>query len=220
MTLTAEMVKKAAFKAGCGDIGIANIERFKNAPRGMHPKNIFPDCKSVICIVQPIPRGSYRGIIEGTHWNNYTFFAYGKLNTLYRPLVGYETSCFIEDNGYEAVLLYPSVPERPGNRPAAADDRPVPDVSLNVRIAAVAAGLGEIGWSKVFLHKKYGPRVRIGTILTDAELEPDPLMEPGTLCDQCMRCAADCPGAIPHKKDARLISIQIEDKTYQWDDAP
>ena len=70
LTLTSQMVKAAAFKAGCGDIGIANIERFDGAPRMMHPKNIFPDCKSVITIAQPIPRGSYRGITEGTHWGD------------------------------------------------------------------------------------------------------------------------------------------------------
>ena len=82
MELTAEMVKDAARCAGCGDVGVANIERFAGAPRQMHPKNIFPDCRSVISIVQPIPRGVYRGITEGTHWPNYTFYGYNRLNTL------------------------------------------------------------------------------------------------------------------------------------------
>ena len=106
MKLTAAMVKEAAFTRA-GDVGIANIERFANAPRQMHPKNIFPDCRSVITIVQPIPRGSFRGITEGTHWANYTFYSYNKLNTLFRPAVTYETACFIEDHGWEAVPLYP-----------------------------------------------------------------------------------------------------------------
>ena len=64
MKLTAAMVKEAAFAAGAGDIGIGNIERWANAPRLMHPKNIFPDCRSVITIVQPITRhlpGHHRG---------------------------------------------------------------------------------------------------------------------------------------------------------------
>ena len=40
--------------------------------------------------------------------------------------------------------------------------------------------------------------MRLGTILTDAELEPDPILEPGALCNRCMRCAEECPGgAIP-----------------------
>ena len=167
MKLTAKMVKETAFRAGCGDIGIANIGRFANAPRMMHPKNIFPDCKSVITIVQPITRGSYRGITEGTHWANYTIYSYNRLNTLYRPIVTYETACFIEDHGFEAVPVYPGVPECPGLRRPVAPGRPPPDVNLNVRIAGLACGVGEIGWSKVFLTKKFGPRVRLGTILTD-----------------------------------------------------
>jgi ferredoxin len=214
------MVKEAARKAGCGDIGIANIERFDNAPRLMHPKNIFPDCKSVITIVQPIPRGSYRGITEGTHWANYTFYSYNRLNTLFRPAVTFDTACFIEDHGWEAVPVYPGVPERSSamNTPVL-PGRPPADININVRIAGVACGLGEMGWSKVFINRKFGPRVRLGTILTDAELEPDPLLEPNTFCNRCMRCARDCPGgAIPKLKDRPPISIQIEDKTYEWGD--
>jgi len=219
MKLTAEMVKEAARAAGCGDVGIANIERFENAPRMMHPRNIFPDAKSVITIVQPIPRGVYRGITEGTHWPNYSFYGYNRLNTLYRPLVTFETACFIEDQGFEAVPVYPGVPERPGVREPVRPDRPAPEINISVRIAAVACGLGEMGWSKVLLTRKFGPRVRLGTILTDAELEPDPLVPPGTLCNRCMRCAAECPGgAIPKKGERDTIKIQIEDTTYEWGD--
>ncbi len=219
MSLTAAQVKQAARNAGCGDVGIANIERFENAPPRMHPKNIFPDCRSVITIVQPFSRGSYRGITEGTHWANYTFYSYNRLNTLFRPAVTYRTACFLEDHGWEAVPVYPGVPERTGRRSPVRSDRPAPEVNIQVRIAAVACGLGELGWSKVFIHPHFGPRVRIGTILTDAALEPDPLVEPGTLCNRCMLCAKHCPGgAIPKPGDRPPIRIQIEDKTYEWGD--
>jgi ferredoxin len=208
-----------AARAGAGDAGIANIERFRNAPRRMHPANIFPDCRSVITIVQPIPRGTYRGITEGTHWPNYTFYAYNRLNTLFRPTVTYETACFIEDHGFEAVPVYPGVPETPGSRPAVRPDRPAPDINIHARIAAVACGLGEIGWSKVFIHPRFGPRVRLGTILTDAELEPDPLVTPGSLCARCLRCVRHCPGgAVPRPGDRPPVRIRIEDKTYEWGD--
>ncbi len=219
MKLNSEMIKEAAFAAGAGDIGIANIERFANAPRRMHPLNIFPDCKSVITIVQPFPRGTYRGISEGTYWPNYTFYSYNRLNTLFRPKVTYNTACFIEDQGFEAVPVYPGVPERPGLRKPVKPGRPATEININVRIAGVACGVGEIGWSKVFMTRKFGPRVRLGTILTDAELEPDPLLEPRTLCNECMRCVKDCPGgAIPRKGEKDTIKIQIEDKTYEWGD--
>ncbi len=222
MKLTAKMVKKAAAQLGHGGesiVGIANIERFDGAPQRMHPKNIFPDCKSVISIVQPIPRGTYRGITEGTHWTNYTYYSYNRLNTLFRPMVTYPLACMIEDNGYEAVAVYPGVPERVNIHNKAVPGRPQPDININVRIAGVACGLGEIGWSKVFIHPKYGPRVRLGTILTDAELEPDPLIKPGTLCKRCMKCVKGCPGgAIPKLKEKPPIQIKIDDQVYEWGD--
>ena len=54
------------------------------------------------------------------------------------------------------------------------------------------AGLGEMGWSKVLLTPEFGPRQRIGVILTDAELEPDPI-KIGHICDHCKLCVRDCP---------------------------
>lgn len=55
------------------------------------------------------------------------------------------------------------------------------------------AGLGEFGWSKVFLTPEFGPRVRFAVLLTDAELEPDPIYE-GKICDRCKMCVRNCHG--------------------------
>lgn len=221
--LTARMIKDLAKQIGGGGggvevVGIAPIERFAGAPERMHPLNIFPDCKSVISIVQPIPRSTYRGITEGTHWNNYTYYAYNRLNTVFRPIVTDELSRFIEDHGYEAVPVYPGVAESYPSDPDPIPGRPVPEININVRIAAMACGLGEIGWSKVFLHPVFGPRVRIGNILTDAVLEPDALIKPGTLCKRCMRCVPDCPGNAIPGRDGPKITIKIDDQEYSWGD--
>jgi epoxyqueuosine reductase len=218
MTNLKEQLKKLARDLG-GDLGVANIERFDNAPSRMHPKNIFPECKSVISILAPFPRGAYRGITEGTHWANYTYYSYNKLNTIFRPMITYEVACLLEDHGAEAVPIYPGVPERSGMHPAVAPDRPAPDISLNVRIAGVACGLGEIGWAKVFIHPKWGPRVRLGTILTDIEIEPDPIIKPGTLCKRCMKCVDMCPGgAIPRPGEREPVKIKIDDIEIEWGD--
>jgi ferredoxin len=218
--LTASTIKDFARQIGGGVecVGIAPIARFACAPERMHPANIFPDCQSVISIVQPIPRGAYRGITEGTHWNNYTYYAYNRLNTVFRPIVTDAVARFIEDRGFEAVPVYPGVPESYPNSPNPVPGRPAPEINLNVRIAAVACGLGEIGWSKVFLHPVYGPRVRIGTILTDAPLEADPLVKPGTLCKRCMRCVPNCPGNAIPGRDGPRITIRIDDQEYSWGD--
>jgi ferredoxin len=87
---------------------------------------------------------------------------------------------------------------------------------VNLRIAAYLCGLGEIGWSKMFLTKKFGPRQRIGIVLTEAEFEPDPIMKPGTLCKRCMACVDQCPsGAIPRYKS---VKVKLGGYDVEWAD--
>lgn len=62
--------------------------------------------------------------------------------------------------------------------------------------AAVLAGLGSIGKSSLFLHKKYGPRVRLGTVFTDCPL-PVSKHKIISVCKDCDLCVRACPaGAI------------------------
>jgi len=218
--ITREHIREFAQSQGLDLVGFANIERFENAPKRMHPAAIFPECKTVIVVARRILRGNWRGIEEGTYWPTYTYFGYhGLLNSFFIPIGVYETSCFIEDHGFEAVPYYPGVPETQPPEEPLRPGAPAPSVHLAIRIAGVAAGLGEMGWAKVFLTRTFGPRQRLAAILTDLELEPDPLLEPNTLCDRCMACVKGCQAeAIPHVKEGRTVSIRIEDKVYEWGD--
>lgn len=212
-------LKEFALSRGLDLFGVANIGRFTDAPDRMHPSNIFPETKSVIVVGRRIVRGGWRGIEEGTYWPSYTYFDYhGLLNTHFIPLPLYETSCFIEDHGYEAVPLVIIPPEGQSTNAPLRKGFPAPDVALAIRIAATAAGIGEMGWSKVFLTKKFGPRQRLAAILTDLDIEPDPLIEPNSICPLDMSCVKGCPGAIPHIREGKKVSVTIEDKTYSWGD--
>jgi len=218
--LTKESIKKFALSQGLDLFGVANIERFKDAPKRMHPASIFPEARSVIVVGKRILRGGSRGIEEGAYWPSYTYFDYhGLLNTLFIHLPLYEICCFIEDFGYEAVPYYPGVPEsQPPVKPLRPGGVP-PNVHLAIRIAGTAAGIGEMGWSKVFLTKKFGPRQRLAAIITDLPIEPDPLVKPKTICKRCMECVKGCPSAaIPHLKENKTIKIKIGSYTYEWAD--
>lgn len=57
--------------------------------------------------------------------------------------------------------------------------------------AAVGAGLGYIGKSALFISHKFGPRVRLGTVFTDAPLETVKV-EQKSLCGSCNICATNC----------------------------
>jgi epoxyqueuosine reductase QueG len=68
-------------------------------------------------------------------------------------------------------------------------------------MAAKYAGLGTIGASHCLLTPEFGPRVRLVSVFTSAEIEPDPAIGE-ELCIRCEACARCCPKkAIRMRKD-------------------
>jgi epoxyqueuosine reductase len=59
------------------------------------------------------------------------------------------------------------------------------------KLAANMAGLGWIGKSALLITPEHGPRVRWGTVLTDAPLEMGVPMD--EMCSDCCECVNACP---------------------------
>jgi ferredoxin len=221
----AAQVKKAALAMGADEVAIGNIERWKNAPVQMDPKQIMPECKSIIAMSFRVMRGSMRGIEEGTYFSNYSAMGYGGITYLYMPMTVINLSKFIEDRGYEAIPMGHQSDWRAidnegylkkGYSRPVAPGRAAPDIMVHLRIASFLCGLGEIGYSKMFLSPSFGPRCRVGIIMTDVELAPDPIMKPGTLCNNCMACVKACPGGcIPAD---RTVKANIGGYDLEWAD--
>jgi epoxyqueuosine reductase QueG len=62
---------------------------------------------------------------------------------------------------------------------------------LSHKLAAHLAGLGWIGKSALLITPEHGPRVRWGTVLTDAPLEAGVPMD--EMCHDCYTCVKGCP---------------------------
>lgn len=60
------------------------------------------------------------------------------------------------------------------------------------KTAAVLAGLGWIGKSSLFISDEFGPRVRLGTVLTDMPINAVNSL-PAQNCGECRLCAENCP---------------------------
>ncbi|MGD8241044.1 MAG: hypothetical protein PVH68_21000 [Armatimonadota bacterium] len=221
--LTSQQVKQYAKESGADLVGIAPMDRFEGAPKQADPRYIFPDATAMIVLGFRIPRGCLRGIEEGTFYVSYCGMGYAGINFVLQPMVIWRTVRMLEDEGYEAVPIQNNFPWchmqtqtgelRPQFSRPVAPDRPAPDVFVHLRIAAVAAGLGEIGYGKVFLSPEFGPRQRLACIITDAPLEPDPLFE-GDICDRCMQCVRDCTAdAI---SETETVEVNVAGKQCEW----
>lgn len=91
---------------------------------------------------------------------------------------------YIEQNGYRAYSI------------AASQSIPTAAVPYSGvfphKTGAVMAGMGWIGKNGLFIHKEYGPRVRLGTVLTDCKLPVGDFLSEST-CSECNECVNACP---------------------------
>jgi ferredoxin len=177
-------------------IGFAGIERFENAPAEFHPCNIYPETKTVIVIAIRVLRGLMESLDNG-QVVPYNAHGYGGINEQFMREAKQRVACWLEDYGFSGVPVIQWI------------GSPHQEPIICHRTAAVAAGLGEIGWSKVFLSKKFGPLQRFGIILTDAVFPSDPL-QIGQICDGCKACVRTCPGQAISKDEAFEFEISGE----------
>jgi ferredoxin len=222
-SMTSQEIKEIAKRLGADEVAIGSIDRWEGAPSQQDPRLIMPKAKSIIAMSFRVFRGSLRGIEEGTYFSNYSAMGYGGITYLYMPMTIINMCKVIEDEGYEAVPYghqsdWRAIDNKgyviPNRARPVAPGKPVPDIMVNLRIAAFLCGLGEIGYSKMFLSPKFGPRCRVGIIITEMELEPDPIYNGPKLCNKCKACVRECPGnAISGEK---TVKVTLAGHEVEW----
>lgn len=206
--MNAQELKTAAKQFGADLIGIADVRNLKYLPPDDNPLSIFPQATNVIVLGRKIPRGTLRGIEQGTEFDNsFSQFGFMTLEDNLLAKTTYDVSIWMEARGFEAVPLFAydcdgqpvGVPVAPG--------KPEPNVILKYRIMAQAAGLGETALNGLFLTPEFGPRQRFAMLLTDAALESDQPFKPH-LCDDCGKCVAACPLQALSAENAKLFGLE------------
>ncbi|MCL2391586.1 MAG: 4Fe-4S binding protein [Oscillospiraceae bacterium] len=212
MDITKNEISNFAKSLGMSKCGFAGVDRFAQSPKGNHPCDILPGCKSVIVIgsnlLDGVVQANFRAFEDGRQdlKGIYGTYGYTMLPNFELTYSCYAIAKFIESNTGALATPCSTGPMTNG-------------MQISIRHAAVAAGLGEFGYMSIVLTPEYGPRIRFGVILTTLELEQSPMYNGPRLCnpEKCGICAMVCPtGAIRACGTHELDHIEMGDKKYDY----
>ncbi len=175
-------IKELFLHLGSDLCGIANIDRFDNAPEGFHPKDIYDECKSVIVFAKAVPKGitKVNPRIIYQHFNN--------IGPIELDRIAYEASIKIERDFHCIAVPIPADGPYEYWDEEELEGRGI----LSMKHAAVNAGLGTFGKSTILLNNRYGSMLNIGAVLTNLDIQSDPLAE--EICiKNCRLCLDSCP---------------------------
>lgn len=222
MELLTKKVKELAQRNHVDYVGIAPVERFVEAPVGRRPTDLLEDAKSVIAIGIRLPKSTsyaqkkaFRDKNMRHVFYSYMMFGYHLVNVHLLDMASFLITKLLEDEGYMTLPIVASGIEDISS--------PTPG-AFSHRHAAVAAGLGELGWHTIFLPRDKKGKVRLASIITTAELVPDPLYNGSPICDpkECRKlaktnnhlCVDVCPmGALD---DEEYVECRIDKKTLRY----
>lgn len=208
-----EEVKRKALEYGADVVGIAPLERFKGAPLRMSPQGLLPSAQTVVVVaIHHLDAGVELGGEPTPH----DIGPYSTQSTAMNPMlddISFRLGRFLEEKGFQALPIAASnIWRYHAYKDLKVDFAP----DLVHRYAAVAAGLGEIGWSGLLLHPDFGPRVRVVSVVTSASLTPSPMYDGPALCDRCMECVKHCPTDCFRKEVRGVNELEIGGKTFKF----
>ncbi|KYZ74873.1 hypothetical protein AXX12_14925 [Anaerosporomusa subterranea] len=194
-----ETIIAEAKQFGAELVGIAPVSRWKeygDLATEYHPDRVWPAAKSVIAIGMPV----WLPIVD-TAPSNLGRELYDTVNLLLDQ-VAYKLAAYLNRNGCPAI----SIPRDGYGDVEMLLTKPI--AAFSHVWAAKYAGLGTIGWNHTLLTPQYGPRIRLVSVLSGVELEPD-AVHSDDFCSRCMLCKKNCPvGAISgNEKYAHLDRI-------------
>ncbi|MFQ5957215.1 MAG: 4Fe-4S binding protein, partial [Candidatus Brocadiales bacterium] len=169
-------IKQYIYEQGASLVGFARLQGL-DLPGTLG----FPYAISIACSL-PLE------VIEALRYGpTMTYYQQYKKNNALINLIARGTVGLIKSAGYEAHVVKATV-EDTGQQ----DYIESFDGGLPHKTAATLAGLGWIGKPSLFISDEYGPRVRLGTVLTDMPLEVGSAVSAGK-CGSCMACIKACP---------------------------
>lgn len=179
-------VKELAHSLGADLVGVAQADSFMEAPKGHRPEDLLRGARSVIVMAIHLLDASFESAPNREYAITY--------NVVNQELnrIAFRVARFLQDKGYRALQVPASPPYDV--------ERNMGDLSH--RHAGQLAGIGVFGKNSLLLSTKFGPRIRLVSVITDAPLKADTPLNID-LCNDCDKCLRACPvGAL---KGERIV---------------
>jgi epoxyqueuosine reductase len=194
--LTKELFQKAK-ALGADLVSACSVKQVEEYPRAKEEiDRIDPEAKSILVFAIRMVSSSIAQAEKNIR------IAQFSTRLLYEELA---RVCFglmkeLDEKGFHAspIPTYLPVPMEPEGKGLIAE--------LSLRHIAYEAGLGSIGKSRLLVTPEFGPRVRLGAIVTDAPLTAGKRFEKD-FCTDCDLCIEACPSESLHKEGQEAIML-------------
>ena len=173
--------KQILYDMGADLCGFASIDRFYEAPKGFHPCDVLPSCKTVVAFAKQFPTSPLQcsSTVPYTIVRNMLSDVLDKISCRYCEAM--------ERNGIIAVptgAIGPTEYDTETNR-----FRNI----VSAKHSAAAAGLGRIGRNTLLITPEYGNMVWLCVVLLDTAFEPDEVLSGDPCPKECSLCIDNCP---------------------------
>lgn len=179
MGLTVELrtaIERAAADAGVALVGLADLSSLEGLPVG-DPSTL--GFRSAVSLAVEMPEDAVRSAKGSPSISLRESY---KQNNKCLKQASASIAALLQEAGFQARMVDPA-------------QRVVPEELLGPishKAVALRAGLGWIGKNGLLITERFGPRVRLGTVLTDM-----PVAGPGEMpvnqCGDCTACIDHCP---------------------------
>ncbi|MBQ7654851.1 MAG: epoxyqueuosine reductase [Clostridia bacterium] len=166
-----DKLKNFILDLGISDVGFTQINEFDNEKMNYAVSFVVRMSKEVFEEMDSAP--------------TYTYFHHYRTVNAFIDQSVLKTGLFLQKNGYSYIPI--------GASQSINKDGWNYKARFSSRQIACMSNLGSIGKNNMFIHRTFGPAVRLGTLFTNCVFETDRDKDFEKKCDECNICVEKCP---------------------------